>query len=115
MSTTVQALMHEADHERLPVHAIQRIVATVAEALDSLHKVGIMHGAVKPENVYFWRLAYGTEDIKSVLDSEPRPTIRKNKIYLVVIISLMGVIGTIRRKRLRIGAFISVVSDMLNK
>ena len=41
--------------------------------------------AVTPENVYFRRLANGTEDIKSVLASEPRPTIRKNKTYSVVI------------------------------
>ena len=47
MSTTVQALMHEADHERLPVHAVQRIVLTVANALSSLHNVGIMHGGTK--------------------------------------------------------------------
>lgn len=90
MSTTVQAFMHEADHERLPIHAVQRIVLTVANALSSLHDVGIMHGAVSPENVYFRRLASGTEDIKSVLASEPRPTIRKNKIYPVVISQPLG-------------------------
>ena len=52
MSTTVQALMHEADHERLPVHAVQRIVLTVVDALSSLHKVGIMHGGTKSFLMY---------------------------------------------------------------
>lgn len=47
MSTTGQALMHEADHERPPVHAVQHIILTVAGALSSLHNVGIMHGGTK--------------------------------------------------------------------
>ena len=104
MSTTVRALQHAANHERLPVHVVQRIVRTVADALEGLHSVGIMHGgtksifssilvdraltmtisAVKPENVYF-STATQTEYLKPVLDSEPPPTIKKIKKYLTVI------------------------------
>jgi serine/threonine-protein kinase SRPK3 len=47
MSTTVRALQHDANHERLPVHAVQNIVLTVADALECLHSVGIMHGGTK--------------------------------------------------------------------
>lgn len=86
MSTTLRALQHDANYdlECLPVHIVQRIVRTVADDLRGLHSVGIMHGAIKPENIYFWTLT-PTEYLLLIFDSEPAPAIRKIEKYLTVI------------------------------
>ncbi|EDR03773.1 uncharacterized protein LACBIDRAFT_331197 [Laccaria bicolor S238N-H82] len=86
MSTTVRALQHDANYdlECLPVHIVQRIVRTVADDLRGLHSVGIVHGAIKPENIYFWTLT-PTEYLLLIFDSEPAPAIRKIEKYLTVI------------------------------
>lgn len=44
LSMSIEALQRNADGQRLPVHAVQRIVRTVAEGLRGLHAAQIMHG-----------------------------------------------------------------------
>ncbi|KAF8972224.1 kinase-like domain-containing protein [Flammula alnicola] len=80
LSTSVQALQRDAENQRLPVHVVQQIVHTAADALEGLHGATIMHGAIKAENIFF---STGT-DFKVILDSEHPPTITKIKKYLAV-------------------------------
>ena len=44
LSTSIQALAQESENQRLPIHVVQRIVRTVADALEGLHSANIMHG-----------------------------------------------------------------------
>ena len=44
LSTSVRHLQLSAPKQRLPVHAVQRIVYFAADALRGLHAAGIMHG-----------------------------------------------------------------------
>lgn len=44
MSTSVRVLQLDAENQRLPVHAVRRIVSIVSDALEGLHDAGIMHG-----------------------------------------------------------------------
>jgi serine/threonine-protein kinase SRPK3 len=43
-ATSARALQRGADENRLPVHVVQELVYTVANALAGLHKENIMHG-----------------------------------------------------------------------
>ena len=105
LSTSVRILQQEAEHQRLPAHAVQMIVHTAAEALERLHRQEIMHGgnhfiliaflltswlnkikkrllsAVKAENIFF---SVGDNQIESILASEPAPTTTGNKKYVTV-------------------------------
>ncbi|KAF8902246.1 hypothetical protein CPB84DRAFT_1846411 [Gymnopilus junonius] len=83
MGTSVHALQRDAEHRRLPVHAVQKIVANVASVLKGLHAAGIMHGAIKADNIFFW-MPSQAEFLKPVLDSEPEPTTVKVKRYTTV-------------------------------
>jgi hypothetical protein len=100
LSTSVQDLRQKSKDQRLPVHVVQRIVRTVADALEGLHGANIMHGgewlpclryivtqtlcsAIKAENILF-STATQTEFLKPVLDAEPAPTTLKIKKYTVV-------------------------------
>ncbi|KAF9471411.1 kinase-like protein [Pholiota conissans] len=76
-------VLKEADNGRLPVHVVQRIVRSVAGALEGLHGDGIMHGAITADNV-FLALATQSEFLKPILDSEPAPTTVKVKKYTTV-------------------------------
>lgn len=44
LSTSAQDLLQESKNQRLPVHVVQRIIRTVADALEGLHATNIMHG-----------------------------------------------------------------------
>ncbi|KAF8902233.1 kinase-like domain-containing protein [Gymnopilus junonius] len=77
LSTSVQALQLGANHHRFPVHVVQRIVGTVARALKGLHDAGIMHGAIKGDNIFFLTPV-------QFLHSEPTPTTVKVKKYTTV-------------------------------
>ncbi|KAF8972233.1 kinase-like domain-containing protein [Flammula alnicola] len=83
LSSSVQALQRDAENERLPVHVVQQVVHTAAEALKGLHGVAIMHGAIKAENIFF-AMAVHVEFMKPILDSEPAPTTTKIKKYVAV-------------------------------
>jgi len=48
LSTSVHSLQLDAEYQRLPVHAVQRIVFTVVGALRALHDIDIMHGGKSP-------------------------------------------------------------------
>ena len=45
LSTSVRDLQRDANNQRLPVHAVQRIVWSVSNSLNGLHNVKIMHGS----------------------------------------------------------------------
>ncbi|PPQ96199.1 hypothetical protein CVT26_005510 [Gymnopilus dilepis] len=78
ISTSVENLQEEADNRRLPTHVVQKIIHTVSCALKALHDEGIMHGAVRAENVVFATDMH-TEFIDSLLRSEPDPIVTKVK------------------------------------
>ncbi|KAF8812799.1 kinase-like protein [Phlegmacium glaucopus] len=73
-----------AKNQRLPVHAVQRIVYTVSCSLKGLHGANIMHGRIKAENVYF-TTGVQIEYLKPVLDSEPAPTTLKINNYTTIL------------------------------
>ncbi|CAA7267219.1 unnamed protein product [Cyclocybe aegerita] len=83
LSTSIHVLQEQAEHQRLPVHVVQRIVRTVADALEGLHGAGIMHGAVKADNILF-STATQPEFLKPILDSEPAPTTSRIKKHVAV-------------------------------
>ncbi|KAF8972219.1 kinase-like domain-containing protein [Flammula alnicola] len=83
LSTSVQALQRDAENERLPVHAVQQVVHTAAEALEGLHGATIMHGAIKAENIFF-EMGVHVDFLKPILDSEPAPTTTNIKKYVAV-------------------------------
>ena len=47
LSTSVRDMQRDAENHRLPVHAVQQIVSTVADSLLNLHRVKIMHGGIR--------------------------------------------------------------------
>jgi len=55
LSRTVLDLQASSPANRLPVHAVQKVVHEVAAQLRALHAIGVMHGAVDADNVFFWR------------------------------------------------------------
>ncbi|KAH6908374.1 kinase-like domain-containing protein [Coprinopsis sp. MPI-PUGE-AT-0042] len=52
-STSIRVMQHEQEDHKLAVHAVQKIVYEVVEALKYLHGVGIMQGGLKAENIAF--------------------------------------------------------------
>ncbi|KAF9475177.1 kinase-like protein [Pholiota conissans] len=75
MAMSARALQMEAEHNHLPVHVVQKLVCTAANALAELHKEKFMHGGIDADSVYLGLGAtMQTKYLKSVLDSEPQPT-----------------------------------------
>ncbi|PPR02727.1 hypothetical protein CVT26_009438 [Gymnopilus dilepis] len=82
-STSIQHLRLSAPERRLPAHVVQRIVYFVANALRGLHAAGIMHGAIKADNIRFVT-SVDLGFLKQVLDSEPPPTLVQVGQYTTV-------------------------------
>ncbi|KAF9471413.1 kinase-like protein [Pholiota conissans] len=53
LGTSVERLANEAEYHRLPIHTVQRIIYVITRVLKTLHASGIMHGAIKADNIYF--------------------------------------------------------------
>ncbi|KAF9476383.1 kinase-like protein [Pholiota conissans] len=73
MATSARALQRGANENRLPVHVVQKLIYTAANALAGLHKEKIMHGGIDADSIYLGATMQ-TEYLKPVLDSEPQPT-----------------------------------------
>ena len=106
LSTSVKNLQRDAENQRLPVHAVQRILLSVSSSLKGLHEAKIMHGRaflihyiillsffgislnllleIKAENIFF-STATQIEHLQPVLDSEPAPTTLKLKKYTTIL------------------------------
>ncbi|KAF9479619.1 kinase-like protein [Pholiota conissans] len=84
MATSARALQRAADQNRLPVHVVQKLVYTAANALAGLHKEKIMHGGIDADSICLGATMQ-TEYLKLVLDSEPQPTVVEVKGYTTVL------------------------------
>jgi len=72
----VESLRLSAPTKSLPVHVVQRVIASVLEPLSDLHGSGITHGAVKAENISFF-VGQTTKDLEPVLSKLPQSVIER--------------------------------------
>ncbi|KAF9481506.1 kinase-like protein [Pholiota conissans] len=85
MATSARALQSGAEQNRVPVHVVQKLVYTAANALAGLHEEGIMHGGVDADSIYLGTNMLA-EYLKPVLDSEPPPTTVKVNGFTTVLL-----------------------------
>ena len=57
-----------ARRERMPLSEVVPLVREVANALEAAHRVGVTHGAVRPDNIFLAEIAGYEQGFVKLLD-----------------------------------------------